>query len=85
MPSLAELCEVYKNRAAINESLEKIHDLNNSYADSSLGGYSRYWSSSQYSYNSNQAWQVSFHNGLMSVIDKDCKSYYNQVCCLAGF
>ena len=37
MPSLAELCEVYKNRAAINASLEKIHGLDIAYADSNLG------------------------------------------------
>ena len=36
MPSLAELCEVYKNRAVINASLATIHGLNSSYADESL-------------------------------------------------
>ena len=60
MPSLAELCEVYKNRDAINESLEKIHGLNNSYADSSLDASSWYWSSSQASYPNDLAWLVSF-------------------------
>ena len=82
MPSLAELCEVYKNRDAINESLAKIHGLNNSYADSSLDASSWYWSSSQVSYYNYYAWGVYFSDGY---VDLNYKNYDLRVCCLAGF
>ena len=82
MPSLAELCEVYKNRDAINASLAKICDLGSDYAVSSLDGDSRYWSSSQVSNNKDYAWDVYFSNGDMGNYLKD--KYY-RVCCLAGF
>lgn len=83
MPSLAELCEVYKNKDVINASLAKIHGLENgsSYADSSLGD-SLFWSSSQNSTYRNDAWRVDFYDGYVN-------SYYKlnvrRVCCLAGF
>ena len=81
MPSLAELCEVYKNRAAINDSLEKIHGLDSNYADSTLGT-SLYWSSSQDSYGNDGAWLVHFSGGGVVGSSK----YSNlRVCCLAGF
>ena len=82
MPSLAELCEVYKNRTAINASLAKISSLNSSYADASLGT-SWYWSSSQYSDYDNYAWVVSFSDGYVSYVGY--KYYNHRVCCLAGF
>lgn len=81
MPSLAELCEVYKNREAINASLAKIYGLGSSYADSSLGT-SAFWSSSQLSYPYELAWRVYFDNGNV---------YFKQkfdgfgVCCLTVF
>ena len=83
MPSLAELCGVYKNREAINASLAKIHGLENggSYADSSLGT-SWFWSSSQYSDYDFYAWQVNFNNGFVYYYLKGDKL---RVCCLAGF
>ncbi|WP_252722498.1 DUF4959 domain-containing protein [Treponema medium] len=82
MPSLAELCGVYRNREVINESLAKIHGLESSYADSSFGN-SWYWSSSLFaSLNSKDAWLVHFYNG--SVDFKYVKFNYNRVCCLAG-
>ena len=80
MPSLAELCEVYKNRAVINESLTKIRGLDSNYADESLGT-SWYWSS-QYSGSNSYAWYVDFSDGNMGNLSKD---EYNRVCCLAGF
>ena len=82
MPSLAELCEVYKNRTAINASLAKISSLNSSYADASLGTL-WYWSSSQYSVNYYIAWFVYFSEGFVGSDIKD--SSYHRVCCLAGF
>ena len=81
MPSLAELCEVYKNRAVINASLAKIRGLNSSYADASLGT-AWYWSSSQGSFSSNNAWYVSFSNGYTGT---DSKKSYHRVCCLSDF
>ena len=82
MPSFAELCEVYKNRAAINESLAKIHGLDSDYADSNLDTSSRYWSSSQNFYTYYYAWQVFFGNGD---VGNDFKNDKRLVCCLAGF
>ena len=81
MPSLAELCEVYKNRAVINESLTKIRGLDSNYADESLGT-SWYWSSSQVSYSNDNAWFVNFSVGN---VDDVYKYYDFRVCCLSGF
>ena len=81
MPSLAELCGVYKNRTAIDASLSKIHGLENGsgYADDKLV-IDQYWSSSQNS-NDNYAWLVDFSDGNVN----DYSKYYNyRVCCLAG-
>ena len=82
MPSLAELCEVYKNRAVINESLAKIREQDSSYADESLGT-SWYWSSSQRSdYINFYAWYVVFGDGY---VDDNVKDDNGRVCCLSGF
>ena len=81
MPSLAELCEVYKNRAVINESLTKIRGLDSNYAGESLGT-SWYWSSSQRSNYYYSAWHVGFEVGY---VGNDDKYNDNRVCCLAGF
>lgn len=80
MPSLAELCEVYKNRTAIDASLAKIHGLENGsgYADEKLVN-SRYWSSSQYS-SDIYAWLVYFSDGN---VDFNFKDRNVRVCCLA--
>ena len=81
MPSLAELCGVYKNRGAINESLEKIHGLDSNYADSTPGT-SSYWSSSQGSDVNNGAWYVDFSDGY---VDCNSKGNNDRYCCLSGF
>ena len=81
MPSLAELCEVYKNRESINESLEKIHGLDSNYADSTLGT-SFYWSSSQCASVNYRTWRVYFDYGNVDFLNKNNKY---RVCCLAGF
>ena len=83
MPSLAELCEVYKNKDKINASLKTIHDASggSAYADESLGTDS-YWSSSQYSYGSRLAWYVNFSVGY---VVSDNKYLHCRVCCLSGF
>ena len=82
MPSLAELCEVYKNSAAINTSLAKISSLNSSYADASLDA-SHYWSSSQSFSAGFHAWYVDFSS--VGRVDYNSKGTYRRVCCLAGF
>ena len=85
IPSLAELCEVYKNRVEINASLEKIHGLESGgYADASLGT-SWYLSSSQGQgiFFNNTVGGVSFWDGGISGgYDKGGDNY---VCCVAGF
>jgi len=86
MPSLAELCEVYKNRTAINESYKKIGNLSSAYIPRELFDY--HWSSSQYSNSSSyfdyrdNAWFVFFKTGKLSYVPKN---YYCSVCCLADF
>ena len=84
MPSLAELCEVYKNKDRINASLKAIHDIlpdGSTYANESLET-SSYWSSSQDSDLNNYAWIVNF--GFGYVVD-NYKDNNNRVCCLSGF
>ena len=81
MPSIAELCEVYKNEDAVNVSLSKIKGLDGTYAEANLGtGY--FWSSSQHSFNDGYAWLVGFGS---SYLDIYTKNYNFSVCCLAGF
>ena len=82
MPSLAELCEVYKNRAVINESLTKIRGLDSNYADESLDTSWYWWSSSQMSGKKYYAWDVCFSDGNVDVSNKGS---HDRVCCLAGF
>ena len=81
MPSLAELCEVYRNREAINASLAKIHGLDSDYADSNLG-ISWNWSSSQCASGNYVTWPVYFNYGNVSYYRKFND---NRVCCLSGF
>lgn len=81
MPSIAELCEVYKNRTAINASLAKIHGLTNGsgYADAQLVE-DTYWSSSQYYNKRDCACLVDFSDDRVNYGIKD-RNY--RVCCLA--
>ena len=83
MPSIAELCEVYKNKDAVNASLSKINGLDGTYADSNLGG-NYYWSSSQHSDSDNygSAWLALFGSGYLLSYSKNGNF---TVCCIAGF
>nr|WP_252722062.1 fibronectin type III domain-containing protein [Treponema socranskii] len=81
MPSIAELCELYKNRVAVNASLLKINGLDGTYADSNLGTDS-FRSSSQYSDYNNNAWLAEFGSGYLGSFSKD--NNFN-VCCIAAF
>lgn len=81
MPSIAELCELYKNKEAVNESLLKIKGSASSYADASLGtGW--YWSSSPDSNYDSTAWVADFGSGDLY---GDFKYNYYAVCCIVGF
>lgn len=64
MPSIAELCTVYKNREAINTSLQKIYKIDNSAAMNGLGT-NWYWSSSQSDFNDDYVWFVHYFNGYV--------------------
>ena len=81
MPSIAEFCEVYKNKDAVNASLLKINGLNSAYADSNLGT-DLFWSSSQHSDCNDCAWRAGFGSSSLS---SDAKYGYYNVCCIAGF
>ena len=59
VPSLAELCEVYKNKEVIQTSLTKASGFN--------FGTASYWSSSQNASNYNLAYRVGFNNGYVYV------------------
>ena len=81
MPSIAELCALYKNKDAVNASLSKIGWLNSAYADANFGT-GRFWSSSQHSNFNATAWSVEFGGGDLAKDFKD-RNYY--VCCMADF
>ncbi|EPF25295.1 hypothetical protein HMPREF1221_02381 [Treponema socranskii subsp. paredis ATCC 35535] len=81
MPSVAELCEVYKNKDTVNASLSKIKGLNGAYADSNFG-MRMFWSSSQVSYFYKNARLAIFASGDLGSNPKD---YDLCVCCIAGF
>jgi len=82
MPSIAELSELYKNKEAVKESLLKIKGLDSAYADASLGtGW--YWSSSQDSYDNDDAWPADFGSGYLNY--GYLKYNFYNVCCIAGF
>ncbi|MFA6937084.1 MAG: DUF4959 domain-containing protein [Treponema sp.] len=72
MPSIAELCAVYKNMAAINTSIAAI----NAVASGSATAIERYyWSSSQSGSPYVGAWHVDFSSGFVYLISKDNNSY----------
>ena len=83
MPSIAELCELYKNKGAVIASLSKIKRLDGSYADASFE-MAVYWSSSQCSYDMHAAWYQGFYaNDSVYNALKSINTLY--VCCVAGF
>ena len=84
MPSIAELCQVYKNKEAVNESLLTISGSDSSYADASLGT-EWHWSSSQISDYNTYAWVADFGSGTLNFSSKDFKYGDISVCCIAGF
>lgn len=62
MPSIEELRTLYKNRDAVNETLEMIYQLDNNAAMNGLST-TWYWSSTQSESQDDYAWFVHFYNG----------------------
>ncbi len=72
MPSIAELCEIYRNKEKIDASLKAIHDLpdGGTYADASLK-LASYWSSSQEEhYSGTYAWDIFLRTGNIYKTEK---------------
>lgn len=78
MPSIAELCTIYKNRETINFSLQKIYELDKNAAMNGLGT-NWYWSSSQSKSNDEYVWFVHYYNGYIS----DCPKNFTNLHVLA--
>ncbi|MBD5102445.1 MAG: DUF1566 domain-containing protein [Subdoligranulum sp.] len=62
LPDIAELCEIYQNRDAVNKSLKYLHSLDDQAAMDGLGT-NWYWSSSQAGTVDDYAWFVHYLNG----------------------
>ena len=72
MPSIAELCYIYRSKAVLNAVL------------SALGGiqlYTEYWPSSQYD-SDKYAWNVNFYSGY---VGESLKRAAHYVCCVRAF
>lgn len=78
MPSIAEVCAVYRNRETINRSLQKIYEKDPSAAMDGLGT-NWYWSSSQSESQDDYAWFVHYFNGYVS----DCPKNFTNLHVLA--
>ncbi|MBR1404256.1 MAG: DUF1566 domain-containing protein [Treponema sp.] len=79
MPTLAELCGIYRNNDTLNAVLDALGltHLHSSY----------YWSSSQSANKNYDAWAVDFSSGTVSYRDKVYNGKYNDfyVCCVRAF
>ena len=62
LPGIAELCEIYQNRDAVNQSLKYLHGLEEQAAMDGLET-NWYWSSSQAGAADDYAWFVHYLNG----------------------
>ena len=78
MPSIAELCDIYQNREAVNNSLQQIYLLD---ADAAMAGLGThwYWSSSQAGSENDYAWFVHYFNGYAG----ECPKNFTNVHALA--
>ena len=74
MPSIAELCELYKNKDTLNESLSK--------CSGTRFRNECYWSSSQAIYSDYDAWVLYFGDGNLNANGKFDSKY---VCCVRAF
>ena len=78
MPSIAELCDIYQNREAVNASLRHIYSLDGSAAMNGLET-NWYWSSSQAGSEDDYAWFVHYFNGYAG----ECPKNFTNVHALA--
>ncbi|MDO5540269.1 MAG: hypothetical protein Q4F83_09335 [Eubacteriales bacterium] len=78
MPSIAELCDIYQNREAVNASLRYIYSLDGSAAMNGLET-NWYWSSSQAGSEDDYAWFVHYFNGYAG----ECPKNFTNVHALA--
>lgn len=78
MPSIAELCDIYQNRKAVNDSLQHIYSLDDHAAMNGLET-NWYWSSSQAGGQDDYAWFVHYYNGYAG----ECPKNFTNVHALA--
>lgn len=78
MPSIAELCDIYQNREAVNDSLRHIYSLDGAAAMNGLET-NWYWSSSQAGDQDDYAWFVHYFNGYAG----ECPKNFTNVHALA--
>lgn len=78
MPSITELCTIYQNREAVNDSLRCIYELDNQAAMNGLET-NWYWASSQAGSEDDYAWFVHFFNGYAG----ECPKNFTNVHALA--
>lgn len=78
MPSIAELCDIYQNREAVNGSLQHIYSLDGYAAMNGLET-NWYWSSSQAGAQDDYAWFVHYFNGYAG----ECPKNFTNVHALA--
>ena len=70
MPSIAELCKIYQNREAVNNSLQHIYRLDEQAAMNGLET-NWYWSASQAVSSDDYAWFVHYFNGYAGECPKN--------------
>lgn len=75
IPSIAELCFLYENRAPVEDSLRQIHRLDHSAAMDGLGS-NWYWSSSQANSADDFAWFVHYFNGYAGECPKNFENLH---------
>ena len=78
MPSIAELCKIYQNREAVNNSLQHIYRLDEQAAMNGLET-NWYWSASQAASSDDYAWFVHYFNGYAG----ECPKNFTNVHALA--
>ena len=78
MPSIAELCKIYQNREAVNNSLQHIYRLDEQAAMNGLET-NWYWSASQAGSEDDYAWFVHYFNGYAG----ECPKNFTNVHALA--
>ena len=78
MPSIEELCDIYQNREAVNNSLRHIYELDEEAAMNGLET-NWYWSASQAGSEDDYAWFVHYFNGYAG----ECPKNFTNVHALA--